>query len=200
GQARVPGGSGIWKDLTETVNLMANNLTSQVRNIAEGATAVTRGDLNLKIDGDAAGEDLELQDYINTMIGRLRETTLANEAPAAVEKRTLLVENVPPGYLRIASGLGEAPPAHVIVLPLLFEDRNLGVIELASFQPFTQIQKDFLNQIAEMIATSVNTISVNTKTEGLLAQSQELTAQLRERSAELENRQKALQASNAELE
>ena len=88
----------------------------------------------------------------------------------------------------------------MIVLPVLFEGKVLGVIELASFQPFTQIQKDFLNQIAEMIATSVNTISVNTKTEVLLKQSQELTEQLRERSAELENRQKALQASNAELE
>ncbi|MEU1627839.1 HAMP domain-containing protein [Streptomyces sp. NPDC020096] len=293
GQARVPGVSGIWKDLTDSVNLMANNLTNQVRNIAEVATAVTRGDLNLRIDADAAGEILELQDNINTMIVKLRETTLANKeqdwlkgnlarisglmqgrrdlvdvaalimseltpvvsaqhgafflaqevatsgergeiggadgepyelrligsygysrrtmptsflpgesliGQVAVERRTILVENVPSGYLKIASGLGEAPPAHVIVLPLLFEDRVLGVIELASFQPLTQIQKDFLSQIAEMIATSVNTISVNTKTEGLLEQSQELTAQLRERSAELENRQKALQASNAELE
>ena len=106
----------------------------------------------------------------------------------------------PSGYLKISSGLGEAPPAQVIVLPVLFEGTVLGVIELASFTPFTQIQKDFLNQIAEMIGTSVNTISVNTKTEVLLKQSQELTEQLRERSAELENRQKALQASNAELE
>jgi signal transduction histidine kinase/ActR/RegA family two-component response regulator len=119
---------------------------------------------------------------------------------AAQEKRTILVENAPSGYLKISSGLGEAPPAQVIVLPVLFEGKVLGVIELASFTPFTQIQKDFLNQIAEMIATSVNTISVNTKTEQLLKQSQELTEQLRERSAELENRQKALQASNAELE
>ena len=119
---------------------------------------------------------------------------------AAKERRTILVENVPSGYLKIASGLGEAPPAQVIVLPVLFEGTVLGVIELASFQPFTQIQKDFLSQIAEMIATSVNTISVNTKTEVLLKQSQELTEQLRERSAELENRQKALQDSNAELE
>src|ERR687884_868969 len=117
-----------------------------------------------------------------------------------MEKRTILVENAPSGYLKISSGLGEAPPAQVIVIPVLFEGKVLGVIELASFTPFTQIQKDFLNQIAEMIATSVNTISVNTKTEQLLKQSQELTEQLRERSAELENRQKALQASNAELE
>ncbi|MFF3250090.1 HAMP domain-containing protein [Actinacidiphila glaucinigra] len=286
GQARVPGVSGIWKDLTESVNLMANNLTRQVRNIAQVATAVTRGDLNIRTDVDAAGEILELQDYINTMIVRLRETTLANkeqdwlkgnlarisglmqgrrdlndvaalimseltpvvsaqhgaffiaEEPAggeeidegyelrlsgsygfskrtmptvflpgegligtaAVEKRSILVEDVPPGYLRISSGLGEAPPAHVIVLPVVFEDRVLGVMELASFQPLTQIQKDFLGQITDMIAVSVNTISVNTKTEYLLEQSQELTEQLRERSAELENRQKQLEMSNTELE
>ncbi|MER5968710.1 HAMP domain-containing protein [Streptomyces sp. NPDC002055] len=291
GQARVRDVDGTWQDLTESVNEMAGNLTRQVRAIAAVAAAVTRGDLNLKIDVDAAGEILELQDNINTMIATLRETTLANKeqdwlkgnlarisglmqgrrdlkdvaglimseltpvvsaqhgafflatptgdgtevgAPAedgsyelrmigsygysmgtmptsfrpgetligtaAEEKRTILVENVPPGYLKIASGLGEAPPAHVIVLPVLFEGQVLGVIELASFQPFAQIQKDFLSQIAEMIATSVNTISVNTKTEVLLKQSQELTEQLRERSAELENRQKALQSSNAELE
>lgn len=118
----------------------------------------------------------------------------------AEEKRTILVENTPPGYLKISSGLGEAPPAHVIVLPVLFEGKLLGVIELASFTPFTQIQKDFLSQIAEMIGTSVNTISVNSKTEMLLKQSQEMTEELRERSDELENRQKALQAANAELE
>ncbi|MDN3292736.1 HAMP domain-containing protein [Streptomyces ficellus] len=289
GQARVRDVDGTWRDLTESVNEMAGNLTRQVRAIAAVATAVTRGDLNLKIDVDAAGEIQVLQDNINTMIANLRDTTLANEeqdwlkgnlarisglmqgrrdlddvaslimseltpvvsaqhgafflamptgggneigadedgsyelvmrgsygyssgsmptsfrpgetliGTAAEEKRTIQV-NVPPGYLKISSGLGEAAPAYVIVLPVLFEGKVLGVIELASFQPFTQIQRDFLNQIAEMIATSVNTISVNTKTEVLLKQSQELTEQLRERSAELESRQKALQDSNAELE
>ncbi|WP_145883019.1 HAMP domain-containing protein [Streptomyces sp. BK340] len=290
GQARVRDVDGTWRDLTESVNEMAGNLTRQVRAIARVATAVTRGDLNLKIDVDASGEIQELQDYINKMIANLRDTTIANKeqdwlkgnlarisalmqgrrdladvaslimseltpvvsaqhgaffltmplmdgqdlsvdaedryelrmlgsygysmgsmptsfrpgealiGTAAKEKRTILVENAPSGYLKISSGLGEAPPAQVIVLPVLFEGKVLGVIELASFTPFTQIQRDFLNQIAEMIATSVNTISVNTKTELLLKQSQELTEQLRERSAELENRQKALQASNAELE
>ncbi|MEV6116863.1 HAMP domain-containing protein [Streptomyces sp. NPDC052109] len=289
GQARVRDVDGTWRDLTESVNEMAGNLTRQVRAIARVATAVTRGDLNLKIDVDASGEIQELQDYINKMIANLRDTTIANKeqdwlkgnlarisglmqgrrdledvaslimseltpvvsaqhgaffvamplmegkdagdgeenyelrmlgsygysmgsmptsfrpgealvGTAAEERRAILVENAPSGYLKISSGLGEAPPAQVIVLPVLFEGTVLGVIELASFTPFTQIQKDFLNQIAEMIATSVNTISVNTKTELLLKQSQELTEQLRERSAELENRQKALQASNAELE
>ncbi|MFD5930819.1 HAMP domain-containing protein [Streptomyces sp. NPDC060333] len=292
GQARVRDVDGTWRDLTESVNEMAGNLTRQVRAIAAVATAVTRGDLSLKVDVDAAGEIQVLQDNINTMIVNLRDTTLANKEqdwlkgnlarisalmqgrrelddvaslimseltpvvsaqhgafflalPAggtteigteggadgsyelrmrgsyayaggqmpisfrpgegligtvAEEKRTILVENTPPGYLRISSGLGEAPPAHVIVLPVLFEGKVLGVIELASFTPFTQIQKDFLSQIAEMIGTSVNTISVNSKTEMLLKQSQEMTEQLRERSDELENRQKALQAANAELE
>ncbi|MFJ7769253.1 HAMP domain-containing protein [Streptomyces sp. NPDC097107] len=290
GQARVRDVDGTWRDLTESVNEMAGNLTRQVRAIARVATAVTRGDLNLKIDVDASGEISELQDYINKMIANLRDTTIANKeqdwlkgnlarisalmqgrrdlqdvaslimseltpvvsaqhgafflamphvegqeqagahedqyelrmlgsygysmgsmptsfrpgealvGTAAQEKRTILVENAPSGYLKISSGLGEAPPAQVIVLPVLFEGQVLGVIELASFTPFTQIQKDFLNQIAEMIATSVNTISVNTKTEVLLSQSQELTEQLRERSEELEQRQKALQSSNAELE
>ncbi|MFE6908723.1 HAMP domain-containing protein [Streptomyces erythrochromogenes] len=292
GQARVRDVDGTWRDLTESVNEMAGNLTRQVRAIAAVATAVTRGDLSLKVDVDAAGEIQVLQDNINTMIVNLRDTTLANKeqdwlkgnlarisalmqgrrdlddvaslimseltpvvsaqhgafflaVPAggtteigteggadgsyelrmrgsyayaggqmpisfrpgegligavAEEKRTILVENTPPGYLKISSGLGEAPPAHVIVLPVLFEGKVLGVIELASFTPFTQIQKDFLSQIAEMIGTSVNTISVNSKTEMLLKQSQEMTEQLRERSDELENRQKALQAANAELE
>ncbi|GAB1327191.1 HAMP domain-containing protein [Streptomyces sennicomposti] len=290
GQARVRDVDGTWRDLTESVNEMAGNLTRQVRAIARVATAVTRGDLNLKIDVDASGEIQELQDYINKMIANLRDTTIANKeqdwlkgnlarisalmqgrrdlqdvaslimseltpvvsaqhgaffvamppadgsdlggdpdtayelrmlgsygysmgsmptsfrpgealiGTAAEEKRTILVKDAPSGYLKIASGLGEAPPAQVIVLPVLFEGKVLGVIELASFTPFTQIQKDFLNQIAEMIATSVNTISVNTKTEQLLKQSQELTEQLRLRSEELEQRQKALQASNAELE
>ncbi|MER5848850.1 HAMP domain-containing protein [Streptomyces sp. NPDC002012] len=292
GQARVRDVDGTWRDLTESVNEMAGNLTRQVRAIAAVATAVTRGDLNLKIDVDAAGEIQALQDNINTMIANLRDTTATNKeqdwlkgnlarisglmqgrrdlddvaslimseltpvvsaqhgafflamatgdtdavgsesdndssyelrmrgsygysagsmptsfrpgetliGTAAEEKRTIQVDNVPPGYLKISSGLGEAPPAHVIVLPVLFEGKVLGVIELASFQPFTHIQRDFLNQLAEMIATSVNTISVNTKTEKLLEQSQELTEQLRDRSQELENRQKALQASNAELE
>ncbi|MFE3628122.1 HAMP domain-containing protein [Streptomyces goshikiensis] len=292
GQARVRDVDGTWRDLTESVNEMAGNLTRQVRAIAAVATAVTRGDLSLKVDVDAAGEIQVLQDNINTMIVNLRDTTLANKEqdwlkgnlarisalmqgrrelddvaslimseltpvvsaqhgafylalPAggspeigtdggadgsyelrmrgsyayagsqmptsfrpgegligmvAEEKRMVLVENTPPGYLKISSGLGEAPPAHVIVLPVLFEGTVLGVIELASFTQFTQIQKDFLSQIAEMIGTSVNTISVNSRTELLLKQSQEMTEQLRERSDELENRQKALQAANAELE
>ncbi|HEV8094860.1 MAG TPA: HAMP domain-containing protein, partial [Burkholderiales bacterium] len=78
GQANVPGAAGTWKDLTANVNLLAANLTTQVRAIAEVATAVTKGDLTRSIQVDARGEVAELKDNINTMIGNLRLTTERN--------------------------------------------------------------------------------------------------------------------------
>ncbi|HTB86169.1 MAG TPA: HAMP domain-containing protein, partial [Candidatus Sulfotelmatobacter sp.] len=71
GQALVPGVGGTWKDLTDNVNLMANNLTSQVRNIADVTTAVAKGDLSRKITVDVRGEILELKNTINTMVDQL---------------------------------------------------------------------------------------------------------------------------------
>ncbi|RWX16981.1 response regulator [Rhizobium hidalgonense] len=78
GQANVPGTAGTWKDLTGNVNLLAANLTTQVRAIAEVATAVTKGDLTRSIQVDARGEVAELKDNINTMIDNLRLTTERN--------------------------------------------------------------------------------------------------------------------------
>src|SRR5262249_5540815 len=71
GQAEVQGVAGTWKDLTDNVNSMANNLTAQVRNIAEVATAIANGDLSRKITVDVKGEILELKDTINTMVDQL---------------------------------------------------------------------------------------------------------------------------------
>ncbi|MEO8480985.1 MAG: response regulator, partial [Acidobacteriota bacterium] len=79
GQAHVPGASGTWKDLTGNVNLLAANLTNQVRAIAEVATAVTKGDLTRSIQVEARGEVADLKDSINTMINNLRGTTERNE-------------------------------------------------------------------------------------------------------------------------
>jgi HAMP domain-containing protein/CheY-like chemotaxis protein/signal transduction histidine kinase len=78
GQANVPGAAGTWKDLTGNVNLLADNLTNQVRAIAEVTTAVTKGDLTRSIQVEASGEVAELKDYINTMIDNLRLTTDRN--------------------------------------------------------------------------------------------------------------------------
>src|SRR5204863_515076 len=72
GQAQVQGVAGTWKDLTDSVNFMASNLTAQVRNIAEVTTAVAKGDLSKKITVDVRGEILELKDTINTMVDQLR--------------------------------------------------------------------------------------------------------------------------------
>src|SRR6476620_921459 len=71
GQAEVPGVSGTWADLTDSVNAMAGNLTTQVRDIAQVATAVAKGDLSQKIDVDARGEILELKNTLNTMVDQL---------------------------------------------------------------------------------------------------------------------------------
>ncbi|TMD20799.1 MAG: HAMP domain-containing protein, partial [Chloroflexi bacterium] len=71
GQAHVRGAAGVWKDLTDNVNLMAANLTAQVRNIADVTTAVAKGDLSKKITVDVRGEILELKDTINTMVDQL---------------------------------------------------------------------------------------------------------------------------------
>eukprot|EP01012_Entosiphon_sulcatum_P064561 TRINITY_DN9339_c0_g1_i2.p1 TRINITY_DN9339_c0_g1~~TRINITY_DN9339_c0_g1_i2.p1 ORF type:complete len:1237 (-),score=288.76 TRINITY_DN9339_c0_g1_i2:1202-4561(-) len=79
GQASVPGASGIWKNLTENVNQLAENLTTQVRSISEVASAVTKGDLTRNIRVDAKGEVEELKDTINQMITNLRETTFVNQ-------------------------------------------------------------------------------------------------------------------------
>jgi signal transduction histidine kinase/CheY-like chemotaxis protein/HAMP domain-containing protein len=274
GQAEVEGVSGTWKRLTENVNELAGNLTRQVRAISEVTSAVATGDLTRSISVEAQGEVAELKDSINAMVGSLRETVqasrdqdwlksnlasigamlqghrdlevvaelimeelaplvgaqhgtffLARESGAetrlrliagyglradkdapiqyrigqsligqvAKSKRPIVVDNIPEGYIKISSGLGEAAPANLAVMPILFEDQVLGVVELASFTRFTPIQVDFLGQLAETLGVSVNAIIANARTDALLEQSQRLTAELQARSEEL-------QLSNADLE
>jgi signal transduction histidine kinase/HAMP domain-containing protein/ActR/RegA family two-component response regulator len=79
GQAKVPGAAGTWRDLTDNVNQLAGNLTTQVRAISEVATAVTKGDLTRTIDVEAQGEVLSLKDTINQMIANLKDTTQTNK-------------------------------------------------------------------------------------------------------------------------
>jgi len=272
GQAEVAGVSGTWRDLTENVNQLAGNLTTQVRAIAEVSTAVTRGDLTRSIAVEAQGEVAELKDNINQMIANLRDTTDKNAqtdwlrsnlariggrmqgqrdlaalcamlmsemtsvveaqqgaffllsaddeggpvlrhasaygytgeatvfgigeglvGQAAVEKSRIRVQGAPAAYLTIKGGLGEAAPADIVVLPVLFEEQVLGVIELASFLPYSEQHLIFLDQLVETIGVVLNTIIANTRTEELLTQSQRLTQELQVQSAEL-------QRTNAELQ
>ena len=83
GQAEVKGVAGTWKDLTDSVNSMAGNLTAQVRNIAEVTTAVANGDLSKKITVDVKGEILELKNTINTMVDQLRSFAVGSDARGA---------------------------------------------------------------------------------------------------------------------
>jgi len=112
---------------------------------------------------------------------------------AAVEKHHIRVKDTPSGYLAIKSGLGTAPPADVFVVPVLFEEQVLGVIELASFQRFSELHAGFLEQLVETIGVVLNTIIANARTEQLLTRSQRLAQELQVQSVEL-------QRTNAELE
>jgi HAMP domain-containing protein/CheY-like chemotaxis protein/signal transduction histidine kinase len=272
GQANVPGAAGTWKDLTGNVNLLADNLTNQVRAIAEVATAVTKGDLTRSIQVEASGEVAELKDNINTMIDNLRLTTdrnteqdwlktnlarftgmlqgqrdlttvgrmlLSELAPlvsaqqgviyqmgaeesaemtllsafagdgedghlrqlkvgeglvgqCAAEKRRMLISDLPPNTITIRSGLFEAVPRNVIVLPVLFEDRVKAVIELASLSNFTTSHLAFLEQLTASIGIVLNSIEATMQTEGLLKQSQQL-------ATELQMQQRELQQTNEQL-
>ena len=364
GQAEVEGVSGTWKRLTESVNGLASNLTTQVRAIAGVASAVAEGDLTQSIAVDARGEVAELKDNINLMVANLRETTHANreqdwlntnlarisglmqghrdllevarlimseltplasaqygafylatppgsELPrralpaalqgeitsgiaadgtashgpgrngtgpeaaavngpgghvpegmqrpdgshgpgvrdaratangtgqgadtepeiatemefsriatygfqrggmsrfvlgeslagqAALERKRILIKNVPTGYLSVGSGLGAASPVSVVMLPILFEDQVLGVLELASLHQFSDVHLAFFDQFVPTIGVTINTIMANSRTESLLTESQRLATQLQERTDELQRQQAELRNSNAELE
>ena len=274
GQASVPGAAGTWRDLTDNVNRLAANLTTQLRAIADVATAVTEGDLTRSIQVEARGEVAFVKDNINEMIRNLKDTTLRSEeqnwlktnlakfsrmlqgqrdlltvgklilselAPvvsaqhgvlyimdnsgeqpelkllasyayrerkgaknrfrlgeslvgqAALEKNRILLTDVPYGYVKVSSGLGESRPMNIVILPILFEGEVKAVMELSSLERFNSMHQAFLDQLAESIGIVLNTIEANTRTEDLLKQSQSL-------AAELQRGQKELQKTNEELE
>jgi signal transduction histidine kinase/ActR/RegA family two-component response regulator len=112
---------------------------------------------------------------------------------AAATRQVVLVENLPPDYLPIRSAVGAAPPRAVAVLPVQFEGECLGVIELGSVAPFSQLHLTFLERLVATIGVTITTIRANRRTEELLSQSQVLAMELQDQSAEL-------QRANAELE
>ena len=111
----------------------------------------------------------------------------------ALQKRRILLTNVPGDYVRINSGLGEAAPMNVVVLPVMFEGVTKAVIELASFERFSPIHLAFLEQLTESIGIVLNTIEANSRTEALLQQSQKMTVEMQIQVEEL-------QQINVELE
>ena len=110
----------------------------------------------------------------------------------ALEKEKILLQSVPQDYIRITSGLGEAVPLNIIVLPVIFEGQVKAVIELASFDKFSTTHQTFLDQLTESIGIVLNTIEANMRTEDLLKQSQSL-------ARELQSQQEELQQTNQQL-
>src|SRR5256884_1368228 len=105
----------------------------------------------------------------------------------------MLLDGLPPDYIRISSGLGAAPPRSVLVLPLIFEGQVRGVLELASLGGFNSSHQAFLEQLTESIGIVLNTIEANMRTEGLLKQSQSLAHELQSRGEELQKTNEELQ-------
>jgi signal transduction histidine kinase/CheY-like chemotaxis protein/HAMP domain-containing protein len=281
GQAKVPGAAGIWKGLTENVNELAANLTTQVRAIADVATAVTQGDLTQSITVETQGEVAALKDTINEMIRNLKDTTeknteqdwlktnlakfsrmlqgqrdltavgemilselapvvkahqaefyvltgdkddqrltlLASYASAgrrthgkeidlgegvvgqcAIEKRKILLANVEGRRFRITTGLTRSPAAEVLVMPIVFEGKLRGVVELASLESFSTSHQAFLDQLMESIGIVIHTIEANTRTENLLTQSQSLAEELQQTNQALEEKARQLAHQNQEVE
>jgi signal transduction histidine kinase/CheY-like chemotaxis protein len=112
---------------------------------------------------------------------------------AAFERKTIAITDIPARYIKVGSGLGDASPAAILVMPVLFEDQVLGVIELASLRPFSGVHRDFLARISETIGVVLNNIRANMRTEELLAQSQGLTQELQKQSEELRETNDELQ-------
>src|SRR5881275_274453 len=112
---------------------------------------------------------------------------------AALEKRRILLSEVPSDHARVNSGLTELRPTNMVVLPILFEGDVKAVMELSSLDRFNSTHQAFLDQLTESIGIVLNTIEANTRTEDLLKQSQSL-------AAELQSRQEELQKTNEELQ
>ncbi|HKO34945.1 MAG TPA: HAMP domain-containing protein, partial [Pyrinomonadaceae bacterium] len=135
-----------------------------------------------------------------------KRKNLANEFHAGeglvgqcmLEKARILVTNVPASYVQVKSGLGQAPPNNIVVLPVLFEGEVKAVIELSTFHSFNDTHLTFLDQLTESIGIVLNTIEANTRTEDLLLQSQSLAGELQSQQDELKktNEQLELQAQS----
>jgi signal transduction histidine kinase/CheY-like chemotaxis protein/HAMP domain-containing protein len=155
GQASVPGASGTWKDLTENVNQLAENLTTQVRAISEVASAVTKGDLTRTIRVDAKGEVEELKDTINQMIANLKETTLRNQEQDWLKSNLAKFTQMLQGQKdlntvtrRILSELAQVADAQLGMFYILEQDENeqnqkLKLFSAYAFNEEQNIQKEF---------------------------------------------------------
>jgi len=119
---------------------------------------------------------------------------------AALENKIIEREDLPEDYIRVGSGLGSTSPVAIMILPISYEGHVLGVLELASLQRFTPLQKDFLQEIIRDIGTIMNSIYIHMQVRNLLKESQTLTEELQSQSEELQLQQEELRSINEKLE
>ncbi|MBN1288242.1 MAG: response regulator [Actinobacteria bacterium] len=118
----------------------------------------------------------------------------------ACEKQRILLTNVPGDYIQITSGLGESTPLNLIMVPVMFEGDVKAVIELASFNLFSQASRNFLEQLSDNLGVVLNTIEANMRTEQLLEQSQSMSRELQSQSADLKQANEELEEKARMLE
>lgn len=116
----------------------------------------------------------------------------------ALEKQTTVLTKVPDSYLQITSGLGKANPKNIILVPLKVNDEVHGVLELASFHPFEKFKVDFIEKVAESIASTISSVKINIRTAKLLRESQEQAEILQAQEEQMRQNMEELQATQEE--
>ncbi|QCK13653.1 GAF domain-containing protein [Mangrovivirga cuniculi] len=119
---------------------------------------------------------------------------------AWLEKDKVFITDVPDEYISITSGLGDANPNSILIVPLQINEEVFGVVEIASFNVFDEYEIEFVEKIAESIASSISSVKVNERTQKLLEESQELTEQMRSQEEEMRQNMEELQATQEEME
>jgi PAS domain S-box-containing protein len=119
---------------------------------------------------------------------------------AAIEKATVYITDVPDNFIRITSGLGDANPRSVLIVPMIFNDELFGVMEFASFRTYQQFEINFVEQLAEIIATTLSRANTSKQTQKLLRDSQKLTEELRTQEEEMRQHIEEMNATQEEMQ
>lgn len=176
------------------------NLTSELVRY----TKCNQGAFYIKYEDEAGDEYMELKATYAYDKRKFEEKKISKGqgllGQCMVERTTVYLRDVPENYVNITSGLGEAVPKNIIIIPLLFNDTIFGAVELASFNLLEDYQIEFLEELAESIAASISSIKVNENTRVLLEEAQGLTTELQSREEEMRQNMEELAATQEDMQ